>query len=300
MDMIRMCGSFCVNLVYVPSQIAPNINGRITGIAAMQNFASSLLVVAQKAFSAFNVETPRIDYVVTLLSGAHEVLIVPQSVTTLADTVRQAEKLSNLKKLRLQTVCKLAYLATALLSQSVRLLEFIDSHGGHTLATLIEYDHQNLGGLVTRVGSSCVFNKLGIATLEGFKTKMAILSSLLVIVHALVSYKNTAPVSYAKKKKQDPTGLDHVQTNFYKRRKFDAQPIFKTLIAANEFCKIGSICYFGKTNWQVACFNVISSLIEVSKESYRAYHVGSKAATSETLPTLDFAYRKYLPKLPFA
>lgn len=288
MNIIRMCGSFCTNLIYIPSQVNSQINGKITGIAALQNFASSMLVVAQKAFIAMETTTPRIDYVVTLLSGAHEVLIVPQSITTLADTVRQVEKLSTPKKIRNQTLCKLAYLVTALFSQTVRLLQFIDSHGGSTLATCIHYDQQHLGGLVARVGSSRVFNGLGIGTLEGFKNKMAILSSLLVIAHAVISFNRIAPEERPLTEFDPKNEKWITYLNSYKARKFEAQRRQKSLIIANELCKIASICCFGKTGWPVSCFNVVSSFIEVSKESYRAYHIGSRRPEYEDLPTLHF------------
>ena len=222
------------------------LNGRITGIYALQAFALSTLALVKKSYSDHAIRAPRIDHAIHLLKDAQQVLVnIPMTFTCLADLLKALRELSQ-EDFTCELLFKNASLISALCAHTIGLLQFIDQHGGRAIAQCIKWDKTYLNGMAARVGQSRLFTVCHMSTLSGFQDGMSILSNVMTIAQTALEYKRIA--------QEDPFKEDHKRLCL--------------LNVACATCRIASLFLVG-TTWPMLCFGVVSAVLHISKELYQ-------------------------------
>lgn len=257
-------------------KIPIRLNGKTTGIIALEELACSILLIAQKAYSLHDYPTPRIDHVVHLLTSAKQIMRhVPLTLTCLDDTLRALQKLA--QRRTPAAICKNIAFLTGLSSQVIGLLEFIDQHGGHTVATIMTWDQKYLGGRAASLGSSRLFTLFGITTLASFRNALTITSALFAITHVGLTYRRKIYKYELEIQRHGLYSAMHPMQVLQRNRKLiglyrGIQAEKRTLYSlrvANGVCNIASVFIIGSTLWPALGFGVVSAVLLVSQELYK-------------------------------
>lgn len=254
------------------------LNGKTTGVIALEELACSILLIAQKHYSAH--ATPRIDHVLRLLTIAKQIMKnVPLTFMYLDDSVHALERLP--QKCTAANLCKTAACVSGLFAQTLGLLEFIDEHGGHTLSKLVLWDQLYLRSIAAKVGSSRIFHLLGITTLGNLKNAWTITSSISTIAHSLLNFRKKwhkydtkialEEIQAHRPELGNDARLRAMQGNILQLRR-QIQTEKRTLYflkIANETCKIASVFVIGSATWPVLSFGLVGAVLLVSQEVYK-------------------------------